>query len=221
VADLLAYIVANEGIVGLFQGAAETGPRALAHRSILANPCSLRTRDNLNQYVKHRELVRPLAPMATYAAAKRWFELSEGAADLEHNAYNYMVLTAPARAEAYRAIPAVVHKDGTSRVQIVRRETDPFTHAFLVAMGRQVGVEISVNTSLNVGSPIVQSPRQALDALKRSKGMDGILLIGEEGGAYLAWHNAEAPPKNPRRLAGWIGEWQAKAGVSTLPLGAR
>jgi carbamoyltransferase len=208
VADLLAYIVSHDGVMGIFQGSAETGPRALGHRSILANPCNPRTRDVLNQLVKHRETVRPLAPMATYAAARRWFELSPGASDDDYNAYNYMVLTARARVDAYLAIPAVIHKDGTSRVQIVRPETDPFTYAYLKAMGRRAGVEVSVNTSLNVGSPIAQTPKQALETLKRSKGMDGLIFISAEGHTFLAWHDVEAPPKDPGRLRRWLSSWQ-------------
>ena len=151
--------------------------------------------------------------MATYAAAQRWFDLSPGASDDEYNAYNFMVLTAPARPESYAVIPAVVHKDGTSRVQIVRQSTDPFTYAYLKAMGRRAGVEISVNTSLNVGSPIAQSPQQALETMKRSKGMDGLVLIGLEGDAFLAWHNVQTPPKDPRRLRRWLRSWQEETGI--------
>lgn len=212
IAGLLAYIVSQDGVMGLFQGPAETGPRALGHRSIVANPCNPRTLERLNQLVKHREAVRPIAPMATYEAAQRWFELSPGAAADRYNAYNYMVLTALARPESYAVIPAVIHKDGTSRLQIVRPETDPFTHAYLKAMGSRLGVEVSVNTSLNVGSPIAQSPGQALETLKRSKGMDGIMMMGKEGGVFLAWHNVQAPPKDPRRLQGWLRRWQQETG---------
>ena len=165
IADLMARIVAEDGVVGLFQGPAETGPRALGHRSILANPCNPRTLETINLRVKFREPIRPLAPMATLAAARRFFELSAGGADDQYNAYHYMVLTARARPDAYSTIPAVVHRDGTGRVQIVREEDDPFTYAYLQAMGRRLGVEVSVNTSLNVGSPIVQTPSQALGAL--------------------------------------------------------
>jgi carbamoyltransferase len=208
IADFMAYVVANGGIVGLYQGPAETGPRALGHRSILANPCDPRTRENLNRLVKHRELVRPLAPMATREAALRWFQLSPGAADGDYNAYRYMVLTALARPEAHAVIPAVIHHDGTGRIQIVRQETDPLTFAYLEAMGRHVGVEISVNTSLNVASPIAQTPEQAVQALRRSKGMDGIFMVAEEGDVYLVWHAVHEPPKDAgRRLLGWLGEW--------------
>jgi carbamoyltransferase len=213
VADLVAYIVSQDGVMGIFQGAAETGPRALGHRSILGNPCNPGTRDVLNRLVKHREAVRPLAPMVTDAAAHCWFDLSPGASDDDYNAYNYMVLTARARPESHRAIPAVIHKDGTARIQIVRPETDPFTYAYLQAMGRRAGVAVSVNTSLNVGSPIVQTPKQALETLKRSKGMDGLVMIGAEGDAFLAWHNVEVPPKDPRRLREWLYIWQEETGI--------
>ncbi len=211
VADLLAYIVSQDGMVGVYQGVAETGPRALGHRSILANPCNPETLSFLNKYVKFREVFRPLAPMATYEAAQRWFALSPGASADEHNAYNYMVLTAPARPESREVIPAVIHKDGSSRIQIVREESDPFTFAYLKAMGRRVGVEVSVNTSLNVGSPIVQTPPQALEVLRRAKGLGGILLIGDDGEAFLAWYDVMDPPADAgQRLMGWVKEWEAE-----------
>ena len=125
-----------------------------------------------------------------------------------------MVLAARARPEAHALIPAVIHKDGTGRVQIVRPDVDPFTHAYLKAMGRRVGVEVSVNTSLNVGSPIAQSPQQALTALKRSRGMHGLLLIAAEGDAVLAWHCVESPPKDAGRTTQqWVHSWRAEKGM--------
>jgi carbamoyltransferase len=225
-ADFAAFVVSRDGVLGLFQGPAETGPRALGHRSILANPCNPRTLENINRLVKFREPIRPLAPMVTRAAAPRLFELPPGAADDDYNAFNYMVLTARARPEAREKVPAVVHRDGTSRLQIVRRAHDPFCQAYLEAMGRRLGVEVSVNTSLNVGSPIVQTPAQALQALKRAKALTGLLLIGAEGETFLAWHAVvEAPKDGGRRLLGWYEQWrdQATAGrdagelVGSLP----
>ena len=185
IADDMARLVAADGVVGLFQGPAETGPRALGHRSILANPCNPKTLETINLRVKFREPIRPLAPMATLSAARRFFELSPGAADDDYNAYNYMVLTAAAKPEAREKIPAVVHQDGTARLQIVREEVDPFTYAYLKAMGRRLGVEVSVNTSLNVGSPIVQTPAQALDALKKAKALSGKVMIADDGQAWF------------------------------------
>jgi carbamoyltransferase len=194
IADVLARIIAQDGVVGLFQGPAETGPRALGHRSILANPCNPQTLETINRRVKFREPIRPLAPMVTLAAARRFFELSAGAADDEFNAYNYMVLTAAAKPEAHERIPAVVHRDGTARLQIVRKEHDPFTYAYLKAMGRHLGVEVSVNTSLNVGSPIVQTPVQALTALARAKALSGLILIADAGQAWFARQAAAKAP---------------------------
>jgi carbamoyltransferase len=210
IADFLAFLVSQDEAVGLFQGPAETGPRALGQRSILANPCNPRTLQNINLRVKHREAIRPLAPMVTPEQAARFFELSEGADDDDFNAYRYMVLTTAARPEAYQRIPAVVHRDGTARIQIVRKEHSPFTYAYLKAMGRRLGVEVSVNTSLNVGSPIAQTPEQALAAMKRAKALGALLLISAEGDAFLAWHAVTTPPKDGgRKVRRWLEEHRA------------
>jgi carbamoyltransferase len=210
VADLVAHALANDRIIGLYQGASETGPRALGHRSIVANPCNPETRHLLNERVKHRDLIRPLAPMVTRAAAERLFHLQPGAAADDYNAYNYMVLTARARPEAHELIPAVIHHDGTGRMQIVRPEVDPFCHEFLLAMGRRVGVEASVNTSLNVGAPIAHTPEQAVSTLQRAKGMDGLLMISEEGLATLVWLQDRVEARE--RLMGSVHEWAAETG---------
>jgi carbamoyltransferase len=210
VADLLAHIVARDGVLGLYRGSAETGPRALGHRTILANPTNPRTLDVLNARVKARERIRPLAPMATYEAASSLLRLAPGASDGDYNAYNYMVMTAPVVPGARERIPAVVHHDGTARVQIVRPETDPFAHRYLKAMGRHVGVEASVNTSLNVGAPIAQTPAHLLETLRRSRGLDGVVVIGAGGEALLVWLTARADADG--RLAGWLREWERTTG---------
>lgn len=214
-ADLMAYIVSHDGVIGIFQGAAETGPRALGHRSILANPTNPQTLRILNERVKFREAIRPLAPMATLEAAESLFWLSPGAADNDYDAYNYMVLTAPAREEAYHRIPAVIHHDGTSRLQIVRQDVDPLIHAYLQAMGRRAGVEVSVNTSLNVGSPIVQTPQQALVALQTSHGLHGLFLVADDGACIVAWHNIDSRTKDSgRQLRDWIQEWHSDLSIT-------
>jgi len=106
-------------------------------------------------------------------------------------------------------VPAVIHKDGTSRIQIVRREADPLSYAILRAFGRRSGVEVVVNTSLNVGTPIVQTPAQAIEALRRSRGMAGLLMVENDGKAYLVWHTIDKAPKDAgRKLRKWIQEWQ-------------
>jgi carbamoyltransferase len=209
VADLMAFIVSRDGVLGLFQGPAETGPRALGQRSILANPCNPGTLSQINRRVKFREPIRPLAPMVTPEEANLYFELSAGALDDEANAYRYMVLTALARPSAYDKIPAVIHRDGTCRIQIVREDCQPLVYSYLKAMGRRVGAEVSVNTSLNVGGPIAQSPAQALDAMKRAKALTGLVLIGAEGDAFLAWHAVRTNTKDGgEQLLAWLADYQ-------------
>lgn len=212
-ADLMAFITAQDGVIGLYHGAAETGPRALGHRSILANPCNPRTRDLLNGRVKYREAIRPLAPMMTLEAAIRWFDLSSGAADADYNAYNYMVLTAQARPGARERIPAVVHADGTGRLQIVREEVDPLTYAYLKALGRRNGEEVAVNTSFNVGGPIAQTPAQAVETLRRAKGMDAVIMVAEEGAAYAMWYPRPDAPDGGPRFARWLAGWKSESGA--------
>ena len=207
VADLMAFMVAHNGVIALYQGAAETGPRALGHRSILANPCDPAARERLNERVKYREAIRPLAPMATLEAALEYFELNAGASDGNYDAYNYMVLTAHSKPQARSKIPSVIHADGTGRIQIVREEDDPLTYAYLKALGRRIGVEISVNTSFNVAGPIAQTPSQAIDTLRRSKGLDVVLLVADDGVVYAAWHGGK---RDSGRFTGWYSEWKRK-----------
>ena len=206
IADLMAFMVAQGGVIALYQGAAETGPRALGHRSILANPCDPEVRERLNERVKYREAIRPLAPMATLEAAQQYFELLEGASDADYNAYSYMVLTAQSKPLAREKIPAVIHADGTGRIQIVRAEDDPLTYAYLKALGRHIGVEMSVNTSFNVAGPIAQTPSQAIDTLRRSKGLDVVLLVASNGAVDAAWHGGE---RDSGRFSGWLAEWKS------------
>jgi carbamoyltransferase len=206
IADLMAYMVAQDGVIAIYQGAGETGPRALGHRSILANPCDAAARERLNERVKYREAIRPLAPMATLEAAQEYFELLDGAADGDYNAYNYMVLTARSKPHAQAKVPAVIHADGTGRIQIVRADDDPLTYAYLKALGRHIGVEMSVNTSFNVAGPIAQTPKQAIETLRRAKGLDVVLLVASNGTVTAAWHG---DTRDSGRFTGWLSTWQA------------
>ena len=212
IADLMAFITGNNGVIALFQGAAETGPRALGHRSILANACNPRTCELINERVKHREPIRPLAPMATLKAACDLFELSDGASDNDYSAYNYMVLTARAKPRARRLVPAVIHRDGTARIQIVRKSTDLLTYTYLKALGRRVGVEVAVNTSFNVAAPIAQTPVQALATLRRARALDGLFMISGDGPVFLIWPNA-AIGACAQRTAKWVADWRCETGA--------
>jgi carbamoyltransferase len=146
--------------------------------------------------------------MMTLAAAKRWFDLSDGAADADYNAYNYMVLTARAKPEAYARIPAVIHADGTGRLQIVRAHCDPLTHAYLEALGRRIGVEVAVNTSFNVAGPIVQTIPQALDTLRRAKAIDAVFIVAREGSVFAAWNRVRQGSLDSRFVE-LFEAWQA------------
>jgi carbamoyltransferase len=156
--------------------------------------------------------------MVTRSAAAALFELSAGASADDYNVHNYMVLTARARAKGRREIPAVVHHDGTCRLQIVRGDTDPLSYAFLRAMGRRTGVEASVNTSLNVGAPIAQTPEQALETLRRAKAMDGLLMVAADGEAVLAWHRTRRPPDAAERARDWFAERDSAPPPELTPL---
>ena len=116
-----------------------------------------------------------------------------------------MVLTAQSKPAARDKIPAVIHADGTGRIQIVNPEDDPLTYAYLKALGRHIGVEISVNTSFNVAGPIAQTPQQAIDTLRRSKGLDAVVLVADDGAVYAAWHGGE---RDSGRFTGWFAEWK-------------
>ncbi len=151
--------------------------------------------------------------MMTIEAAKRWFDLSDGASDDDYNAYNYMVLTARAKPGARERLPAVIHADGTARLQIVRKQTDPLTYAYLKALGRRIGVEVAVNTSFNVGGPIAQTALHAVETLRRSKGMDAVMMFAEEGPVFAIWHRRAEQTSAGGRFHSWFEEWRAEVGA--------
>jgi len=185
IADKIAYLISENKVLGVFQGSAETGPRALGNRSFIANPCESGMRDLMNSKIKFREKIRPLAPIVTLKSAKKYFYLSEGAKVDNYDAYNYMALTVRSKPIAQKHIPAVLHADGTSRIQIVREEINPLMFSFLKAMKKYCGVEVAVNTSLNIGGPIVQTPEQAIKLFKKARDLDGIVMVGEDGDTFL------------------------------------
>ncbi len=155
IGEAVADVIASDGIVGWFQGRSEYGPRALGHRSLLANPRHADTLRRLND-VKGREQFRPVAPMT----------LLERAADMFDGPFPspYMLFVhtvKPAWAERLRA---VIHVDGTARVQTVDRADEPLVAAMLDSVERKTRVPVVVNTSLNTaGRPMVDSPRDALE----------------------------------------------------------
>lgn len=163
-----ADLLAAGKIVGWVQGRSEFGPRALGHRSILADPRDPAMKERVNDRVKHRQSFRPFAPAVP---AERAGEFFEGEAESP-----FMLLVKRVRPEARGRIPAVVHVDGTARVQTVRRETDPRFHALLLAFGERTGVPVLLNTSFNLrGEPIVETPEDAVEAFLVSR-MDALVV---------------------------------------------
>jgi carbamoyltransferase len=158
VAETTAEILAADGIVAWFQGRSEFGPRALGHRSLLANPAYERNLERLND-VKGREQFRPVAPMVTLERAPDIFTRGPIPSP-------YMLFTHGVREEWRTRIPAVVHVDGSARAQTVDRREEPLMAAVLDAFERRTGVPVVVNTSLNTaGRPMVDDPRDALECL--------------------------------------------------------
>lgn len=157
VAREVARRVAGGQVVGWFQGRMETGPRALGNRSLLADPRDPGMRQVLNRKVKHREDFRPFAPSVLAERAREWFEMGR-----DSDGYHYMLYACLARPDRAARIPAVVHVDGTSRVQVVAREHNPRYHELIAHFEDVTGVPMVLNTSFNDSEPIVCSPRDAL-----------------------------------------------------------
>lgn len=167
-ADVVAERLEQGRIIGVMRGRAEFGPRALGHRSILADPRSPGMKDRINRQVKGREVYRPFAPVVPADKADAWFERSQPSP--------YMSFTLPWRQHLRRHVPAVVHEDGTGRLQTVTQASNPWMSDLVEKFGRRTGVSIVLNTSFNVmGKPIVHSVEDAIAVLMTS-GLDGVLI---------------------------------------------
>jgi carbamoyltransferase len=183
-----AGLLAEERVVGWFQGRMEFGPRALGTRSILGDPRSPRMQSVLNLKIKYRESFRPFAPSVLREHLSEWFEL-----DVDSP---YMLLVAPVRAEHRVAmtaeqqrlfgieklnvprstLPAVTHVDYSARIQTVHAETNPLYHALLERFLALTGCPVLVNTSFNVrGEPIVCTPEDAWRCFMRTE-MDHLVI---------------------------------------------
>jgi carbamoyltransferase len=160
VAEEVAQALAENQIVAWFQGRSEYGPRALGHRSLLAHPGHARNLERLND-VKGREQFRPVAPMVL---AERAAQIFDGPTPSP-----YMLFVHRVAAEWRDRIPAVVHVDGTARIQTVDSEQEPLVARMLSEFERRTGLPVVVNTSLNTaGRPMVDSPRDALECFGSS-----------------------------------------------------
>jgi carbamoyltransferase len=169
--ERIADELAAGRIVGWMDGAAEFGPRALGHRSILAAPHSRDTRDRLNRDIKHREEFRPFAPVTPIETVERYFELPPGGARLAR----FMSGVFPVRREWREKLAAVTHVDGSARVQALERHMAPRLYALLDAYGRRSGVPVLLNTSFNVaGEPMVNRALEGYSTFRRC-GIDALV----------------------------------------------
>jgi carbamoyltransferase len=193
--DQVVDMLADDKVIGWFQGRMEFGPRALGARSILGDPRSPRMQATMNLKIKFRESFRPFAPCVLESEAHKWFDLEPGQTS------PYMLLVAPVAEERHIAvdeaaretmahdpdlrarvniprsvIPAVTHVDYSARVQTVDAGRNPRLTALLTAFQRRTGCPVLVNTSFNVrGEPIVCTPEDAYRCLLATE-MDALVL---------------------------------------------
>jgi carbamoyltransferase len=156
VPDLVAEAVSQGRIVGVFTGRSEFGPRALGFRSILGDPRKKETRKRLNESVKQRDDFMPYAPSVLAEHAREWFNLKGPS---QHMQYAFRV-----RSDRFSYIPAVVHVDGTSRLQEVSGPSSPLLYRILKSFNEKTGIPMILNTSMNKrGEPIAETPEDALE----------------------------------------------------------
>lgn len=170
----VASLIDQGNVIGWFQGNMEWGPRALGHRSIIADPRNTEMQKQLNLKIKYRESFRPFAPIMTEKENKKFFN--------DDVPGPYMLFVSPLdekfrhqKPEGYEDfdlskklyyqrsdLPSITHIDYSARIQTVSKESDPKMHNLLEEFGKLSGYEILINTSFNVrGEPIVMSPKQA------------------------------------------------------------
>lgn len=166
-AKVIAGKLAEGKVIGVMQGAAEFGPRALGNRSILADPRGIKTKDHINNDIKARESYRPFAPILFEHQVTDYFQKTLRSP--------YMSFTLPWRSAAKDIVSAVVHEDGTGRLQTINQKNNPWLSELVTAFGALTGVPVLLNTSFNVmGKPIVNTLDDALIVLFTS-GLDAIL----------------------------------------------
>jgi carbamoyltransferase len=164
-----AKLLSEGHVFGWFQGRSEFGPRALGNRSILADPRTAEMKDKLNKRVKHRQAFRPFAPIVLAERAHEIFE-SDGRES------PFMLLAERVRPEWRAKIPAVVHVDGTARVQTIRQDQNERLYELLKQFEALTGVPVLLNTSFNVkGEPIVETPEDAVRCFLNT-GIDYLVL---------------------------------------------
>jgi carbamoyltransferase len=187
----IADLLADQKVIGVFQGRMEYGPRALGSRSIIADARNPENWKRVNLKIKFRESFRPFAPTVLEDKLKDFFEFDRPSP--------YMLFTAQVR-EDKRMVPAITHVDGSARLQTVKREDHQFFYDLISEFDKKTGCPIIINTSFNVrGEPIVCSPQDAFSCFMRTD-MDFLVM-----GPYLL----DKKNMEPVRAKGnWTMEFQ-------------
>lgn len=155
--DEIAKLIDQGKVVAVMQGEMEFGPRALGHRSIVADPRSPTMKDLINSMVKKREAYRPFAPSVTSEDAGKYFELRKS------ESLCYMIFTVPVKEKYKDSFPATTHIDGSARIQIVKKKNNRYYWNLLKAFEKKTEYPILLNTSFNVkGQPIVRTAEEAM-----------------------------------------------------------
>lgn len=163
-----ADLLAQNFIVGCFQGRSEMGPRALGNRSILMSPLKAENKDTLNARVKFRESFRPFAPACMLEYAHEYFDIDCPSP--------YMLLVPDVRPRMREIIPAVTHVDGSGRLQTLTSEINPVFYRLASLFKQRTGVPVLLNTSFNVnGEPIIETPEDAVRCFMNTN-IDALLL---------------------------------------------
>jgi len=164
--DLVSDLLIKQKVIGFFQGRMEWGPRALGNRSILAAATSQEMQDIINAKVKHREMFRPFAPVILREHTKEYFITDK---NISISA-DYMLLVYPFKKSVQKRVPAVVHVDGSGRLQTIDKESNPKYYKLINAYYKKTGIPLILNTSFNVkGEPIVCTPEDAIKCFLNTK----------------------------------------------------
>ena len=186
--DRIAGLIAQEKVIGWFQGRLEFGPRALGARSIIGDARSPKMQETMNLKIKFRESFRPFAPSVLKEKTSEYFEIAQESP--------YMLLTAAVKSSIRKpmseaqdklfgidklnvtrsTIPAVTHVDYSARIQTVNRETNPLYYRMIKRLDETYGCAVVINTSFNVrGEPLVCTPEEAYTCFMRT-GMDYLIM---------------------------------------------
>jgi carbamoyltransferase len=165
----VAHDLADQKIVGWFQGKAEMGPRALGNRSILSDARSNAMKDLINARIKHREAFRPFAPVVLFDRMQEFFEFTQPDP--------FMTMAPKIRPDKLHLIPAAGHVDGTGRIQTIEREQNRRYYGVIEAYAKITGIPVILNTSFNRQEPVVNAPEHAISCYLRTD-MD-VLVLGD------------------------------------------